>query len=49
MLKVREKGGDLSQSYDKSLYTIRKFKSPEHKDATKNFDYLMIVDQLRTV
>ena len=43
---LREKEGDLTQSYDKSPYTDRKTKKAtcQHKNATKNFDYT----QLRT-
>ena len=42
----REKGRDLTQSFDKSPYT--------HKNATiqkrhQNFDYTTIADRLRTV
>ena len=46
---VREKGRDLTQSYDKRPYTDRK--SKKQRDNTKrhqNFDYTMIADRLRT-
>ena len=47
----REKGRDLTQSYDKSPYTHRKIQKAtwQHKKATKNFDYTTIADRLRTV
>ena len=47
----REKGRDLSQSYDKSPYTHRKIQKAtwQHKNATKDFDYATIADRLRTV
>ena len=47
----REKGRDLTQSYDKSPYTDRKIQKStwQHKNATKNFDYTTIADRLRTV
>ena len=37
----REKVGDLTQSYDKTPYTNRKFENQKttHTDATKNVDY----------
>ena len=46
---VREKGRDLTKSYDKS-YTDRKIIKAmwQHKNATKNFDYTTIADRLRT-
>ena len=42
----REKGRDLTQSYDKSLYTHRKIQKAtwQHKNATKN----LITQRLRT-
>ena len=47
----REKEGDLTQSYDKTPYTNRKFENQRttHTYATKNFDYTTIADRLRTV
>ena len=50
-VKIRPKGRDLTQSYDKRLYTHRKIQkaSWQHKKATKNFDYTTIADRLRTV
>ena len=47
----REKEGDLTQSYDKTPYTNRKFENQRttHTNATKNFDYITIADRLRTV
>ena len=47
----REKERDLTQSYDKSPYTDRKIQKAtwSHKNATKNFDFTTISDQLRTV
>ena len=49
--KKREKEGDLTQSYDKTFYTNRKFENQRttHTNATKNFDYTTIADRLRTV
>ena len=46
----REKEGDLTQSYDKTPYTNRKFENQRttHTNATKNFDYTTIADRLRT-
>ena len=43
---IREKGRDLTQSYDKSPYTNRKIKKAtwQHKNATKN----LITQRLRT-
>ena len=35
-IKQREKGIDLTETYDKG----------KHKDATKNFDYTTIADRL---
>ena len=44
----RQKGRDLTQSYDKHPYT--KKKSQKHRDnATKHFDFTTIADRLRTV
>ena len=47
----REKGRDLTQSYDKSPYTHRIIKKTNAttQNATKNFDYKTITDRLRTV
>ena len=47
----RQKGRDLTQSYDKRPYTHRKIQkaSWQYKNATKNFDYTTIADRLRTV
>ena len=47
----REKEGDLTQSYDRTPYTNRKFENQRttHTNATKNFDYTTIADRLRTV
>ena len=47
--KQREKEGDLTQSYDKTPYTNRKFENQRttHTNATKNFDYTTIADRLR--
>ena len=47
----KEKGRDLTQSYDKSPYTHRKIQKAtwQHKNATKNFDKTTIADRLRTV
>ena len=41
---LREKEGDLTQSYDKTPYTNRKFENQRttHTNATKNFDYTTI-------
>ena len=46
-LVLREKEGDLTQSYDKNPYTNRKFENQRttHTNATKNFDYTTIVDR----
>ena len=48
---VREKGRDLTQSYDKNPYTTRKIQKAtrQYKNATKNIDYTTIADRLRTV
>ena len=49
-LRYREKKGRyLTQSYDKIPFTHRKIQKAtwQHKNATKNFDYTMIVDRLR--
>ena len=48
---VREKGRALTQSYDKSIYTHRKFQRAtlKHKNAANNFDYPTIADRLRMV
>ena len=47
----REKGRDLTKSYDKSPFTHRTLRKAtwQHKNATKNFDYTTIADRLRTV
>ena len=47
----KEKGKDPTQSYDKIRNTNRKFQKAirQHKNATKDFDYSTIADQLRTV
>ena len=44
---AREKEGDLTQSYDKTPYTNRKFENQRttHTNATKNFDYTTIADR----
>ena len=51
IMRSREKEGDLTQSYDKTPYTNRKFENQRttHTNATKNFDYTTIADRLRTV
>ena len=51
LLIMREKEGDLTQSYDKTPYTNRTFENQRttHTNATKNFDYTTIADRLRTV
>ena len=48
---IREKGRDLTQSYDKSPYTHRTIQKAQwqHKKKTPNFDYTTIADRLRTV
>ena len=45
---MREKGRDLTQSYDKSPYPHGKNPkaSCQHKKATKNFDYTTIATDL---
>ena len=51
ILALREKGRDLTQSYDKSPYIDRKFRKAtrQHKNVTKNVDYTTIAERLRTV
>ena len=51
VIEEREKGRDLTHSYDKSPYTHRKTQKAtwQHTNATKNFDYTTIADRLRTV
>ena len=46
-----KKGRDLTQSCDKNPYTLRTIKKAtwQHKNATKNVDYITIADRLRTV
>ena len=46
MYTKRKKEGDLTQSYDKTPYTNRKFENQRttHTNATKNFDYTTSVD-----
>ena len=46
-----EKGRDLTQSYDKSPCTNRKFQKStwQRKNTTKNFDYTTIADRLNMV
>ena len=48
---VRQKGRDLTQSYDKRPNPQRKIQkaSWQHKNATKTFDYTTIADRLRAV
>ena len=48
---TKQKGRDLTQSYDKRPYTHKKSRTHSDiiKNATKNFDYTTIVDRLRTV
>ena len=48
---TRQKGGDLTQSYDKSPYTNRNIKRAkwQHKQRHKKFDQTAIADRLRTV
>ena len=47
---LREKDGDLTQSYKRNRYTNGKFETKrQHKNATSNFDYITIADRLRTV
>ena len=47
----REKGRDLTQSYDKSLYPSRNIKRTkrQHKQRHKKFAYTAVADRLRTV
>ena len=47
----RQKGGDLTQSFDKSPYTkeMSKGQSDNTNNATKKFDSTTIADRLRTV
>ena len=47
----REKGRDLTQSYDKIPYTNKNVKRAkwQHKQRHKKFDYTAVVDRLRTV
>ena len=47
----REKGRNLTQSYDKSTYTKRNVKRAKRQlnNATKKFDYIAVADRLRTV
>ena len=41
---------EMTQSYDKNPYTNRKFENQwTTQNAIKNFDYITIADQLRTV
>ena len=49
--RPREKGRDLTQSYDKSPSPTEKIQKAtwQHKNAKKIVDYTTIVDQLRTV
>ena len=49
--QAREKGRDLTQSYDKKPYTHIKIQKPtwQHKHANKNFVYTTIAERLRTV
>ena len=48
---MREKGRDLTQSYDKSPYTSKmsKGRSDNTNNATKKFDYRAVADRLRIV
>ena len=49
---TREKGRDLTQSYDKSPFNHRKIKKAtwqQKKNATENLDYTTIADRPRTV
>ena len=50
-LFYREKGRDLTQSYDKSPFTNRNVKGQgdNTNNATKKFDYRAVADRLRTV
>ena len=47
----RENRRDLTQSYDRNPYTHRKVQKAkqQHKNPTKNFDYITIADRLRSV
>ena len=51
LTKVYKKGRDLTQPYDKSPYTSRKFKKKlgENTKRHQNFDNTMIANRLRTV
>ena len=42
----REKGRDLTQSYDKSPTPTRKNPTRQHKKRHQNFDYTTIADRL---
>ena len=48
---AREKGRDLTQSYDKSPCTNRNVRRAkwQHKQRNKKFDYRAVADRLRTV
>ena len=47
---LKEKEGDLTKSYDKNPHTNRKFENQwTIQNATENFDYTTIADQIRTV
>ena len=47
---IRIEKEDLTQSYDKSPYTNRKFENQRTTDKRhQNFDYTTIADRLRTV
>ena len=49
-VRIREKGRDLTQSYDKSPYTNRNIIMAKWQhNATKKFDYTAVADRLRTV
>ena len=50
ILTKKKKGRELTQSFEKSHYTNRKFEKAngQQKD-TKNFDYTTTADRLRTV
>ena len=43
---IREKGRDLTQSYDKSSYTYRKIQKATLQH--KNVDYILIAGRFRT-
>ena len=45
LFQLREKVGDLTQSYDESPYTYRE-NSKKQRDNTKNFYYITAADQL---